>query len=230
MKFPLVLLHGAIGSKQQFNELLELLSKKMEVYALDFPGHGKAAFPGEPFSIPQFAAHVIQWMDKKKLLKVDIFGYSMGGFVGIYLATHFPDRVNKVFTLAAKFNWSKEIALRETSLLDPTVIEQKLPDFAKELKQRHAPKDWKELLNKTSDMLIAMGRKNPLHDEDLRSINQEVLIGMGDRDNMVIIEESVYAYRLLKNGRLLILPNTPHPIEKISVARLKTEVLTFFDA
>jgi pimeloyl-ACP methyl ester carboxylesterase len=230
MKLPLLLLHGAIGSADQFDELTKMLGSKIEVHALDFPGHGKQPFPEEPFSIAQFADYVVQWMDQKKLLKVDVFGYSMGGFVGMYMASHFPERINRVFTLATKFNWSKEIAQREVGLLDPDVIEEKLPDFAHLLKKRHASKDWKEVLKRTADMLTAMGRKNPLNDEDLRTMNQEVLIGMGDRDNMVIIEESVYAYRLLKNGSLLVIPGTPHPIEKVALPRLKQEILSFFQA
>ena len=228
MKIPLLLLHGAIGSKQQFRELEESLKGKTEVYTIDFPGHGLKPFPPEPFSIELFTNSVIDWMNRNKLDRINIFGYSMGGFVGIYMASHFPERVNKVFTLATKFNWSKEIAAREVKLLDPLVIEQKLPEFARELERRHAPRDWRELLKRTADMLTGMGRKNPLTDEDLREMEQEVLIGMGDRDNMVIIEESVYSYRLLRNGRLLIMPGIPHPFEKVPLPRLLSEITSFF--
>ena len=185
--------------------------------------------PAGPFSVDLFAKDVIRFLNSHEIRKINIFGYSMGGFVALYLASHYPDRVQRVFTLGTKFNWNKETVKQQIRLLDASVIKEKLPHYAEELRQIHHPNDWVEVINKTVEMLKKLGKKNPLSEEDLNQLEIPVLIGMGDRDNVVIIEESIYSYRLLKKGELLILPNTPHPIHNVNVDSLSREIIRFMN-
>ena len=76
--------------------------------------------------------------------------------------------------------------------------------------------------------MIELGKNNLLKDEDFSQIENDILLSVGDRDNMVSIEETVDVYRKLKKGSLLVLPDTSHPIEKISPDRLVYEVKSFF--
>ena len=112
-------------------------------------------------------------------------------------------------------------------MLDPEVILEKLPAYAKELETIHKPNDWKEVLSRTVDMLTEMGKKNPLTEDNLQSLEIPVLIGMGDRDNLVIIEESVFSFRLLKQGQFLVIPDTPHPIQNVDHKVVAQEVIRF---
>ncbi len=224
----LLILHGAIGSVKQFTHLIKFLESDYNVYALDFSGHGGSAIPDDHFSIEMFANDVLEWMDQKSFDKIDIFGYSMGGYVGLFLARFYPEKIGKVFTLATKFHWHEETAQREASMLDPDSITEKLPAFAEELKHRHSPADWRVVMQKTAEMMIALGHNNTLKDADYQKIENEVLVGVGDRDKMVSVEETVGVFRKLPNGRLLVLPNTPHPIEKVEGDRLIHEIKDFF--
>ena len=106
------------------------------------------------FSIPHFANDVLRFMNENKIEVPSIFGYSMGGYVGSYIAKHFPQRVEKLITLATKFNWDEKIAAREIKFLDVETIEQKIPVFAEDLQRRHAPQDWKLVIEKTRQMLL----------------------------------------------------------------------------
>lgn len=223
----LLLLHGAAGSKQRLQPLKDHLSRDFDVYSMNFSGHGGEPFPEETFSIEMFAMDVINFMNKNEIRQIHIFGYSMGGFVALYLAAHYPERVLSVFTLGTKFNWNRDTVKMQVKLLDAEVIEEKLPEYAREMEQIHAPNDWKEMLEKTIEMLKIMGKKNPLGDDDLQGLEIPVLIGMGDRDNMVIIEESVFSFRLLKKGQLFIMPDTPHPITRVRQDRLASEIRQF---
>ncbi len=211
----ILLLHGAVGSKVRLKHIEEALSKKYEVHTLNFSGHGGEPFPDEAFSIELFANDVIRYLNKKDIRTIHVIGYSMGGFTAIYLASRYPDRFKSLFIIGTKLNWTKDTVKIQTGLLDPEIISEKLPDYAKELENIHAPNDWKEVLKRTRDMMTQMGKKNPLKDDDLKNLEIPVLIAMGDRDSTVIIEESVFAYRLFKKGQLLILPNTPHPISRL---------------
>jgi len=81
----LLILHGAIGSKSQFNSLASLLNNQFNIHLLNFSGHGGEAFK-ENFNIPQFADDVLVYLEQQKVESIDIFGYSMGGYVALYLA------------------------------------------------------------------------------------------------------------------------------------------------
>lgn len=224
----ILLLHGAIGAKDQLIPLSEKLNKKFEVHTLNFSGHGGEPMPST-FSIEIFAADVLRYLDKNKINRIDIFGYSMGGYVALYLAKHHPERIGKIFTLATKFAWTPEIAQKEIRMLNADKIAEKIPAFAKILEQRHQPNDWKELLKKTAEMMIQLGEKSALSLDDMESIQHEVTISIGDQDAMVTMGETKDVVQTLKNGKLLVFEETEHPIEKVSAEELSESILLFFN-
>jgi pimeloyl-ACP methyl ester carboxylesterase len=224
----LLLLHGALGSSQQFSTLIKKLNTNFEVYAFNFSGHGGRVIHADPFSIEMFAGEVLSWMKDNGLKQVNIFGYSMGGYVGLYLAKKYPEKIKKLATLATKFIWDKAIAEKEYKLLDPKKIEEKIPAFAEQLNQRHLPEDWKKLMKKTGEMMIGMGNENPISDKDLGSVTQKILLCVGEQDNMVSAEETESISKKIKNSRFLLMSDTPHPFEKVSVEQLASELKLFF--
>lgn len=224
----LLLLHGAIGSGKQLKMLADVLSENFEVFTLDFNGHGGNSIPDENFSIEMFALDVLNFLDTNDIDKIDVFGYSMGGYVALYLARFHPERINKIVTVATKFEWNVEGAIKEAAMLNPEVIAEKLPEFAAELTTRHEPADWKLILKKTAEMLIKMGANNVLTDSDFKVVQHQILIGVGDKDKMVSQEETLHVQQLLSNSRYLLLKETPHPIEKVNVQLLAGEIKKFF--
>jgi pimeloyl-ACP methyl ester carboxylesterase len=146
----------------------------------------------------------------------------MGGYVAYYLAKQHPQLIGKVVSLATKFYWDEETAAKEIKMLQPEVMEQKVPALAALLKQRHHPNDWKEVVQKTAGMLIEMGNDNPLKLVDYSTIKQPCLVMLGDKDKMVSLEETVAVLKQLPNGQLCVLPNTKHPIEAVD-----TELLSY---
>ena len=208
----LLLLHGALGAKSQFKELLAIPGN-FHVHALNFSGHGGTDFPAGEFSMELFANDVLKYMDKERIESVSIFGYSMGGYVAMYLAKYHPGKVENVITLATKFHWDVTIAEKEAKMLDPQVMEQKIPAFAKQLQERHAPQDWKKVVEGTRKLLITLGAKNTLTIEDYKTITTPSLLLLGDRDKMVTLDETVAVYKNLSAGQLGIIPATPHPFE-----------------
>lgn len=220
-------LHGAIGAAHQLLGLEEGLADSFSVHRLNFSGHGGSSLTADNFSIKFFASEVLDFLDKKEINNINIFGYSMGGYVAMYLAKFHPDRINKIITLATKFNWDETIAANETKMLNAEKIEEKLPEFAATLQKRHAPNDWKIVLEKTAAMLIEMGEDNPLKPADYPVIQHPVLLILGDRDKMVTLNETVNVYKLLPKAQLAILPNTSHPIEMVNTNRLAFEIREF---
>ena len=222
----ILLLHGAIGSKEQLQPLKVLLEKDFTVHAIHFSGHGGQR-ADRNFSIPSFATQVQQYIQQNGLPAIHIFGYSMGGYVALHLARHQPGLVKSIITLATKFFWDEATACKEVKMLDAEKIEEKLPAFAALLQLRHTPGNWKEVLNKTREMLIAMGQSNPLQADDYSKIEIPVLIMLGDRDKMVSLEETVATYHSLPNAQMAVMPCTSHPIEQVDMAQLSFQIKNF---
>ena len=165
-------------------------------------------------------------MELEGLQQAAIFGYSMGGYVGMYLALHHPEKVSRLVTLATKYRWDAAIAAKETQMLDADKIALKVPAFAVSLEQRHMA-DWKKVLRKTATMMAEMGNDEPLKPEDVQQVVTPTLVLLGDRDKMVTLEETRATYHAVPNGQFGILPNTQHPIEEVDT-RLLVQLITTF--
>lgn len=217
---PLFILHGALGSASQLDPVKAAFEGKgMVVHSLNFSGHGGIAFQSD-FGIEQFAEDTFQYLQRHQLKQVDIFGYSMGGYVALWLAKKYPDRVGKIVTLGTKFDWSEESAAKEVRKLNPEKILEKIPAFARILEHRHRPNDWKELLQKTGDMMLALGKNPLLTKEILQTINHQTSICLGDQDDMADRNYSEAVVGFLLNASFKLLENTPHPIEKVDLKKI----------
>ena len=97
----IILLHGALGSKEQVQPLAAALQPELQVHTFNFSGHGGRPFPDTAFSIPLFAEQIAQYMHEKGIAQAYIFGYSMGGYAAMFLAKKHPEKVNKLITLAS---------------------------------------------------------------------------------------------------------------------------------
>ncbi|NHM07816.1 alpha/beta hydrolase [Flavobacterium sp. CYK-4] len=224
----LLLLHGALGSQRQFDSLKKILSVDFELYSLDFYGHGDSEIVDKPFTIEGFARQVLDFMQQHQLEKTAVFGYSMGGYVGLYLAKHHPEKVEKLFILATKWDWNLESAAQESKMLRPEIIKDKVPKYAAYLESLHGKK-WERLLEKTAAMMLALGNLPPLKQEDLRTIQTETLLAVGDKDMMVSLEETAQIFRGLNHSQLLVLPNTPHPIDRIDTQKIAYQISQYFN-
>ena len=222
MSQPLLLLHGALGSADLMRPLAqELENQGCRIHALNFSGHGGRAGK-EAFTVPLFAQDVIAYRDEQQLSRVALFGFSMGGYVALYLASKHPERISQVFTLGTKFTWSPGIAAAEIRFLDPVKIKQKVPHYAEALARLHQPQDWEEVVRQTRQLLLGLGENPPLTREVLAQLAQPVVVGWGALDTMVSREESSEAAAHLPNGRFKVFPATPHPIEKVDTRMLAT--------
>lgn len=223
----IILLHGALGNKDQLQPLAKMLNGSFLVHSFNFSGHGGRPIPDIAFSIPLFAEEILEYMKETNIDQADIFGYSMGGYAALHLAKHYPHKINRLITLATKFHWDDKTAAREVKMLDAKTIQEKVPAFAAQLQQRHAPNDWLTLLDKTKELLIGLGQQNALQLNDYTYISTPALILLGDRDKMVTLEETTAVYKQLPNAQFGVLPGTPHAFEQVNVSFL-AEMITRF--
>ncbi|AFY94527.1 2-succinyl-6-hydroxy-2,4-cyclohexadiene-1-carboxylate synthase [Chamaesiphon minutus] len=91
---PLLLLHGWMGSSQDYVELIDRLKSQFYCIAIDLPGHGKTEVIDEDrgYDFVNTASGIIELLDSLNIDRTSISGYSFGGRLALYLVLEFPDR------------------------------------------------------------------------------------------------------------------------------------------
>lgn len=229
MTHPILLLHGALGSAPQLDPLKKLLEEKgATVYSVTFRSHGGVPPSSKGFGVEVFAEEVLAFLDEQALECVHVFGYSMGGYVALWLAQLHPSRFDRIVTLGTKFDWSVEAAEKEVKKLNPEKIQEKVPAFAKVLEERHQPGDWKKLMNQTATMMKALGEKPLLTPSVFSSIQINTLVCLGDQDDMVDRPYSMEVSTFLPNASFKLLHETPHLLERTDLTMLTNTLTNFF--
>lgn len=222
----IILLHGALGSKEDLLTLSkELNMRGINVFSFSFSGHGRCPF-NEKFGIETFTLELENFILEHNLKNTSIFGYSMGGYIALNLSLKRTDLIKNIITLGTKFNWNEHAVEKETRILNPNLMQEKIPSYVDMLKTKHGS-DWKELVEKTAQMMKDIGNKNYLNSQTLKNIKHKVLIGLGDKDQMVGFDETIMVYQALPKGAMFVLPNTKHSLETIDSNFLCTIILNF---
>lgn len=214
-KPALLILPGALGAASQFDELAKLLSVNFTVYSMEYNGHGKNNREISSLSIELLSDEVLHYVNENQLQNCAIFGYSMGGYIALYLAAKHPKLLGKIMTLATKFTWNPAIAETEVKFLNPLKTKEKVPAFASYLHQLHGS-NWEQLMNHTASLMLQLGTMNILTDALLKQVVNEVKITRGEFDKMVSQEETAHVAQSISNAQLEIFSQTPHPWEKVN--------------
>lgn len=87
--FPLLMIHGSGASKDVFARQFAMpMAERHRFVAIDLPGHGEstdAVVPAESYTIHGFSLAVGEVLDKLGIAECAVYGWSLGGHVGIEL-------------------------------------------------------------------------------------------------------------------------------------------------
>lgn len=215
---PLVLLHGALMTIENFGELVPSLARTRQVIAVEQQAHGRTADVDRPLDYAQMADDTAALLRQLDVEQADVVGYSMGGGIALQVAVRHPDLVRKLVVAAASYS---------ADGLFPEVRENirnlKAEDFAGspwlEAYDRVAPNpdDWPALIAKVRQLV---GEFEGWPPEAIRSIEAPAMVVVGDSD-VVRPEHAVELFRLLGGGvpgdlgglpraQLAVLPGTTH--------------------
>lgn len=98
---PILALHGWQDNAGTFDTLMPLLPTHLGFLAVDLPGHGLSSHlpEGMVYHTVDYVKLVLMIIKQMKWDKVSILGHSMGGFVGLWFAAMFPDKIDLLITI-----------------------------------------------------------------------------------------------------------------------------------
>jgi len=219
--FPLVLVHGYLGSSEMWGLQKEFLSKHFRVITPALPGFGES-YKAQPFnSINEIGKFVFKCLDKKKINEFHLMGHSMGGMIVQEMVKISGDRIKKLICFAT--GSIGDIPGRFESM--DTTRKRLKKDGLKETVSR-VPQKWfvegakakyyylcenavKDISKETADnALVAM--KNWRGYENLKNIKQDTLIIWGDKDVSYNFDQVDTLKKNIPNSKLEIFKGCSH--------------------
>jgi pimeloyl-ACP methyl ester carboxylesterase len=97
---PLLFLHG-MSTADIWLPFHNELAKHNTVYAPDHPGFGRSAMPDWFDQMDDMVLHYAALLDELKIEKVNLVGFSLGGWIAAEFAAFYPERVNKLTLISA---------------------------------------------------------------------------------------------------------------------------------
>lgn len=97
---PVLVLGSSLGTTgAMWEPQLAALAARFRVIRYDHLGHGRSAVPAGPYRIEQLGREVLALLDDLEVRRAHHAGLSLGGMVGMWLAAHAPERVDRLALL-----------------------------------------------------------------------------------------------------------------------------------
>ncbi|MCZ7669946.1 MAG: alpha/beta hydrolase [Chloroflexi bacterium] len=214
-KDVLLLLPGLIGSiSKQWAAFTRPLSTNYRLVLMDLRGHGRSENNSQNLQIERMLRDIIGLLTYLKSPALHVAGYSIGGYLGLMLAMAQPQQVKTLLMHGVKFYWTEESAQKMRAQLDPDQIISKAPAYADQLAQEHGARQWRILVRQAADLTATLV-SHGIHERELKRLRTPTLISVGDRDELVPLNEAQRLSRTLPNGSLIVLPGVHHPFQTI---------------
>ena len=98
---PVVVLHGGLANSDYLGNQVLALAGHHRVVVVDSRGHGRSTRNDQPFGYDLMTDDVVALLDRLKIQKADIVGWSDGAIIGLDMAMRHPDRVGRIFAFGA---------------------------------------------------------------------------------------------------------------------------------
>jgi pimeloyl-ACP methyl ester carboxylesterase len=209
--------------------IIDPIAKNRHVITFDQRGVG--ASTGEvPDTIEEAADHAYEFITALGFDKIDVFSFSMGGFIAQDLIVKHPDLVRKLVLTGTGPRGGKDIdkvvgvtywdILRATlTRSDPKEFlffnrnaagKPAAKAFVKRLQERTVDRDKPISIKAFRTQLNAIQKFGRSAPSDLSTFTQPTLIANGDNDRMVPSVLSEDMHRRIKGSELIIYPDSGH--------------------
>jgi pimeloyl-ACP methyl ester carboxylesterase len=211
---PLVMLHGATTTgRASFAALIPALAESFQLHLPDARGHGATRWEvANGFRAEWLIDDLEAFVDALGLRTFHLLGYSMGAMTALGFAARSPGRL-RTLVVAGITTAREPRAKVARRLMDPERILRDDPGWAREmdltLDPIQGPGAWRRLLPAIADDIESQPLLTP---GELRAITPPSLVVCGDRDPLVPVGQAWELSRQVRDGRLLVAPESGHDV------------------
>lgn len=216
---PTLVFSNSLGTDMSmWDAQLKYFQTDFQILQYDTRGHGGSHMPrGNSLSIEELGVDLLEVMDECQIQKTHFCGISLGGFTGIWLGAHHPERLfsltlaNTSPKIASPDIWANRIQLVQKEGLAPVAQASASRWFTEDFISSH-PEQVKviteNLLRTSADGYTAcceVLRTTNLWD-CLPQIKCHSLIISGQFDPVTTVKEGQTMHELIPESRLCVLP------------------------
>ena len=94
---PVLVLGNSLGTTTTiWDGQLPALRERFQVLRYDHRGHGRSEVPPGPYTVAELGQDLLALLDGLGIGRLSMCGLSLGGMVGMWLAAHAPERVERL--------------------------------------------------------------------------------------------------------------------------------------
>ena len=221
--FPLVLVHGFLGSSVMWNPQIDFFKDNFRVIAPDLPGYGKSNKAKSHNSIQSISNLLLDCLREKKIDKFHLLGHSMGGMIVQDMAKKSGEKISKLVCYSTgprgEMPGRFETVEQSRENLKKKGLETTAKNIAKTLFIKGEEAKYfdicidsgKQTSMETADnSLVAIKNWNGV--DALKNIKNETLIVWGDQDKSYNLEQIKTLENNIKNSKLIVFKNCAHNV------------------
>jgi 3-oxoadipate enol-lactonase len=218
---PVLVLSNSLGSTlEMWDDQANVLRERFRLVRYDQRGHGDSPVPPGPYRIEDLGLDLLALLDRLEIERVSFCGLSIGGLVGMWLASEDADRVERLVLCctAARFDPDMYDARANTvraegvGSISDTVLERWFtPEFRA---SRPETLEWAESMLRGTPTEGYAGCCEVLRDTDVRDrledIRAPTLVIAGAEDPAATVEQAEEIRDSIPGARLAVIENAAH--------------------
>ena len=236
--FPLVLVHGYLGSSTMWRPQIDFLKDYFRVITPDLPGFGKSNRAEAHNSIQSISDLILNCLEKKKIVKFHLLGHSMGGMIVQEMVKKKKDKISKLICYSTgpigempgrfetidqsranlKKNGLKNMARNIIKTWFVKGKDAKYFDFCIQTASRTS-------IQAADNSLVAFKKWNGV--DTLKNIKNETLIIWGDKDKSYNLEQTKILEKNIENSSLVVFKGCAHNVHLEKIEKFNRTVLKF---
>jgi pimeloyl-ACP methyl ester carboxylesterase len=217
---PLLLLHGGLSATENFDlHILPAVEDRFHVYGYDRSAHGRTGMREGFYHFDFQRDEAISYIEDVIGAPAHLLGHSDGGIIALMVAIARPDLVLSIIATGANYSWDAGLTLSG----EVVISEENRAEFAE--RSPDAPQALDLIIQKAYEVWAT---EPNITTEELTTIACPVLVVNGD-DEPFSPHHGVDLFQSLSNGRLAIIPGSPHATHKVKPHLLHPIIKDFYD-
>ena len=215
----IVLLHGWGSNIKLFANLIELLSKKYTVVAMDMPGFGESEEPPSAWCVDDYVQFVIDFLNDYDTKQVMLLGHSFGGrvIIRMHARKSLPFDITKVILVDSagimppksnKKSWRTRYYKLGKAFLSTKLMQKLAPDALENFRKKMGSADYAAASPLMRQVMVKVVNEDL--EPYLHLIKCPTLLVWGVNDTATPLSDGEKMEKLIPDAGLVKLENAGH--------------------